>query len=80
VDHPDDYDFGVDYFYIIAEEILARGTEEEAALLACLFTRIMQAEEIEYALGLLVAHQLENPGNAATETMLQILRDGSSCG
>ncbi|TFG39442.1 MAG: class A beta-lactamase-related serine hydrolase [Candidatus Aminicenantes bacterium] len=78
-DHPDEYDFGADHFYLMAEAILERGTEGEATLLACLFRIIMPEDEVTNAINMLLVRLQEYPEDTIAEVMLNSLRDGLGC-
>jgi len=78
-DYSNEFDFGPEYFLLIAGEIFDQGTDEEAALMACLFIRVMSEDEVAHALDVLLAALQDDPENPRGAIMMSILRDGLGC-
>jgi len=74
-DHPAEYDFSMTYLFSAGTEILNRGTNEEARLLAQLIKLIFTQQEITSIITALEEYKTQNPGNGKPQIMLDILKN-----
>lgn len=72
-DHPDEYDFSPEHLVTVGGEILERGTDREADLVARFIKAAMTQEDIEMLLALLVDYMNQNPGNPRAQIIYDIL-------
>jgi len=70
---PDAYDFSSTYPWLVGENVLNRGTAQEAGLFAQLFKRIMPAATVAEAVTALQAVLQQDPGHENAGIMLGIL-------